>query len=168
MNKDTAIKKIRKICAEKARMIDWGPLKPDGYSRGIVTEAGYFIHIVYCHQPIIGPIQFSSEQFAKIRQEAKKAGCNKIEDCEDLDIETRIFFYNKGKVNTEYWAYQPYECAPPREIYFTESKEDAESEYISDTLGYHELIAWNDSEADENEIILIAEDLIALIKERGG
>jgi hypothetical protein len=102
-------------------------------SKPLLVDGGYcqFGHMLYVltgeglitvdcrvYDPLLGPIGFSPQQYAEIREIAKES--ESLEENGNLDPDEKLFLFNDGQSDKPYFAFQPHDDAALDEYVFSE------------------------------------------------
>ncbi|NMW20765.1 MAG: hypothetical protein HKK67_03880 [Chlorobiaceae bacterium] len=151
MDKTAALQRLKAIPAP--RLIDGGYWKY-GHLFFIVTEVGLITIDFKVYDPILGPIEFSDEEYAEIKEIAEESG--NIAENVDLDPDEQLFLFNDGQPGIPYWAFQPYDDASLDEYTFSSDKALIEQKFLEKFID-DEIEAWEDM--DEATLIKWAEKI---------
>lgn len=130
MNRITALSLLKTIAA---------PILVDGgyWSGGrilhVLTGEGLITIDCRVYDPMIGPIEFSLQQYAEIREIAK--AYETLEENDDLDPDEKLFLFNDGKPDVPYYAFQPHDDAALHEYVFSSDRAEIEQAFIAQSLG---------------------------------
>jgi hypothetical protein len=121
----------------------------------ILTESGLYTIDCRVFDPLLGPIEYSPEEYREISEIAKEGG--DLSENSDLDSDEKLFLFNNGKPSVPYWAFQPHEDAALGEYTFSAEKADVEAAFINnfikgevevwEAIDAESLIAWAESVA---------------------
>ena len=123
----------------------------------VLTDAGLITVDCRVYDPMLGPIEFSMQQYAEIKEIAKES--ESLEENDDLDPDEKLFLFNDGKPDIAYYAFQPHDEAALDDYDFSSDKTEIEQAFIEQALtGKVEL--WE--AMDEKKLIEWAEMVEAL------
>ncbi|MEI6757313.1 MAG: hypothetical protein FDX18_03940 [Chlorobium sp.] len=112
-------------------LVDGGYWK-HGHWFFIASEAGLYTVDCRVYDPLLGPIEFSLEQYQEIAEIAKE--CETLSENKDLDPDEKLFLFNGGQPDIEYWAFQPHDDAALEEYTFSADKKVVEQAFIRQAL----------------------------------
>ncbi|MBM3423193.1 MAG: hypothetical protein FJY09_08120 [Chlorobi bacterium] len=98
----------------------------------VLTDAGLITVDCRVYDPMLGPIEFSMQQYAEIKEIAKES--ESLEENDDLDPDEKLFLFNDGKPGVPYWAFQPHDDAALDDYVFSSHKTDIEQAFIEQAL----------------------------------
>ena len=138
------------------------PLLVDGgywqFGRMLYVLTGEGLITVDCrvYDPLLGPIGFSPQQYAEIREIAKES--ESLEENDDLDPDEKLFLFNDGQPDKPYFAFQPHDDAVLDEYVFSSDRAVIEQAFIEQALG-GQVELWEGM--DEQKLIQWAERVAA-------
>ncbi|NTV92049.1 MAG: hypothetical protein HGA72_01845 [Chlorobiaceae bacterium] len=145
MNKIEALRRLKST--EKPMLIDGGYWK-FGHMLFVLTSEGLITVDCRVYDPILGPIEFTQEQYAEITEISRE--CDTIAENDDLDPDEKLFLFNNGKPEVPYYAFQPHDNAALDEYVFSSDKAEIEQAFIAHSLG-GKVETWEDM--DEKKLI---------------
>lgn len=154
MDRTAALQRLKAIC--KPLFVDGGYWK-HGHMLFILTDAGLITVDSRVFDPILGPIEYSPDQYREITEIAKES--ENLSDNSDLDPDEKLFLYNNGEPDVQYWAFQPNENAALGEYAFSKDKADIETAFINYYLA-GKVDAWD--AMDDKSLVTWAEKIGSL------
>jgi hypothetical protein len=152
MDKTTALHCLKAI--REPILIDGGYWK-FGHVFFILTEIGLITTDFRVYDPILGPIEYSEEEYLEIKEISEEG--DSISENEDLDPDEQLFLFNDGQPGVEYWAFQPYDDAALDDYTFSSDKAVIEKKFLEEFID-DDIEAWDDME--EASLIKWAEKLV--------
>jgi hypothetical protein len=147
MDRTAALQRLKAI--PEPLFVDGGYWK-HGHMLFILTDEGLITVDCRVYDPLLGPIEYSLEQYREITEIAEES--DDLERNIDLDPDEKLFLYNNGQPTLQYWAFQPAEDASLGEYTFSTDKADIEAAFINhylsgekvlwDTMDVKALITW--------------------------
>ncbi len=112
-------------------LIDGG-YSPVGHLFFVATSQGLFTIDCRVYDPLLGPIEYTLEEYRVICDIA--AECETLAENSDLDPDEKLFLFNDGQPDTEYWAFQPHDEAALEAYTFSRDKVLVEEAFIRQAL----------------------------------
>lgn len=145
MDKNTALQLLKAI--QEPILIDGGYWK-FGHVFFILTENGLITTDFRVYDPILGPIEYSEEEYLEIKEIAEES--DSISESDDLDPDEQLFLFNDGQPGIQYWAFQPYDDAVLADYTFSSDKTVIEQKFLEEFID-DDIEAWDDM--DEASLI---------------
>lgn len=123
----------------------------------VLTDAGLITVDCRVYDPMIGPVEFSMQQYAEIKEIAKES--ESLEENDDLDPDEKLFLFNDGKPDVAYYAFQPRDEAALAEYVFSSDRAVIEQAFMEQAFG-GKVEPWE--AMDEKKLIEWAERVEAL------
>jgi hypothetical protein len=98
----------------------------------VLTNEGLFTVDCRVYDPMIGPIVFSLQQYAEIREIAREY--ETLEENDDLDPDEKLFLFYDGQADVPYYAFQPCDDAALEDYVFSADIVDIEKAFIEQSL----------------------------------
>jgi len=136
MERDRALQHLKAL--KKPVLVDGGYRK-SGHLLYILTDAGLITVDCRVYDPILGPIEYSGEQYLEIREIAGES--ETVAENDDLDPDEKLFLFNDGRPDVPYWAFQPRDEAALDEYLFSADKAAIEQAFIDHNLN-RDIEAW--------------------------
>ncbi|ABL65998.1 hypothetical protein [Chlorobium phaeobacteroides] len=137
MDRATALLRLKSI--QKPILLDGGYSKV-GRTFFVLIDAGLITVDCRIYDPIIGPIEFSLDQYAEIKEIARES--LSLAESDDLDPDEKLFLFNNGKPGVPYWAFQPHDEAALGEYLLSADKTEIEQAFVEQSLSL-EVEAWD-------------------------
>ena len=145
MKKTEAIKILEKI--KKPLLVEGGTWQ-FGHTYYILTSEGLVTADCTAYPPIYGPMKLNEATITKIKNSLTTEAPDDLAGFE-WEAEEILVVVNDGLPNTEYWAYQPYDCAPLNEWTISNEYKDIEELFVNEALDNIKAEPWkNIEEAD--------------------
>lgn len=145
MDKNTALQLLKAI--QEPILIDGGYWK-FGHVFYILTITGLITTDFKVYDPILGPIEYSEEEYMEIKAIAEES--DGISENDDLDPDEQLFLFNDGQPGIQYWAFQPYDDAVLADYTFSSDKSVIEQKFLEEFID-DDIEAWEDM--DEASLI---------------
>ncbi len=145
MDKNTALQLLKAI--QEPILIDGGYWK-FGHVFYILTITGLITTDFKVYDPILGPIEYSEEEYMEIKAIAEES--DSISENDDLDPDEQLFLFNDGQPGIQYWAFQPYDDAVLADYTFSSDKSVIEQKFLEEFID-DDIEAWEDM--DEASLI---------------
>ncbi len=129
MDRNTALNLLKAIAAPI--LVDGG-YSQFGRTLYVLTDEGLITVDCRVYDPLLGPIEFSLQHYAEIKDISKEN--ESLEENEDLDPDEKLFLFNDGKPGVPYWAFQPHDDAALDDYVFSSHKTDIENAFIEQAL----------------------------------
>jgi hypothetical protein len=142
MDRASALQRLKAI--REPLFLDGGYWK-HGHKLFILTSDGLITVDSRVFDPILGPIEYSQDQYRVITEIAGES--ENFSESSDLDPDEKLFLYNNAEPEVQYWAFQPSEHAALAEYTFSRDPADIVKAFINYYLN-SEIEAW-DTMADK-------------------
>jgi hypothetical protein len=116
---------------QKPILIDGG-YSQLGHLFYVATKDGLFTLDFRVYDPLLGPIGYTEEEYREIRDISTE--CESLAENSDLDPDEKLFLFNNGQPDIDYWAFQPHDEAPLEAYTFSIDKALVEQAFIQQAL----------------------------------
>ncbi|MBM3162164.1 MAG: hypothetical protein FJZ79_02290 [Chlorobi bacterium] len=130
MDRSSALHRLKSI---QAPILVDGGYWQFGRMLHVLTDEGMITVDCRVYDPLLGPIEFSLQHYAEIKDIAKES--ESLEENEDLDPDEKLFLFNDGKPDVPYFAFQPHDDAALGDYVFSSDITAIENAFIEQALG---------------------------------
>jgi len=129
MDRNTALNLLKSI--QTPILVDGG-YSQFGRTLYVLTDEGLITVDCRVYDSLLGPIEFSLQHYAEIKDIAKES--ESLEENEELDPDEKLFLFSDGKPGVAYWAFQPHDDAALEDYVFSSDITVIENAFIEQAL----------------------------------